>query len=254
MKSSKTKLALLIAISAGIVAWSPPAGEDFIVGTGNTVTNVAETTGVIGKSNYVTARSSLVVGETNTVTGGQSPYTENSIVAGTGNVLNGSNTRNLVSGQSNSVRASNSLVAGTTNTVRGTTTTTATAHSVAIGINNLVAAQTGWAVGSSNIVSGNRGVAIGSANQALALESAAFGSYSFIESQSEYSYALGSGLRVNQPSALALGTWNAPMVAGDVMVVGCGNPTTPTTAIRVTSDGGVILGRAQGDISMGAYQ
>lgn len=237
MKSPKTKLALLIAISAGIVAWSPPAGEDFIVGTGNTVTSPVEITGVIGKNNNVTARSSLVVGDTNTVTPGESPYTTTSIVAGAGNVLAGANYRNLVSGDTNSVRASNSLVAGTTNTVRGTTTTTATAHSAAIGINNLVAAQTGWAMGASNVVSGLYGSAIGCSNNV----------------SSAYGCALGGGLQVNQ-NGTAVGSWNAPMQAGDVFVVGIGNSTTPATGLTVKYDGSVILGRAQGDISMGAYQ
>ncbi len=68
-----------------------------------------------------------------------------------------------------------------------------------------------------------------------------------------YAYTLGAGLRVNQSNAVALGRWNAPMESGDVLAVGTGSSSIPATALRVTSNGGVILGRAQGDISMGEY-
>ena len=66
--------------------------------------------------------------------------------------------------------------------------------------------------------------------------------------------AIGSGLNASVAQSTALGRFNGPMLSNDVLVVGTGTSATVTnTALRVTSDGGVILGRAQGDVSMGIY-
>ncbi len=69
MKSKNFKIAgLLILIVAGVGAWSPPNGEDLIVGTPNTTSSGSGYLGVIGTGNDVTGKSLLVTGDSNTVT------------------------------------------------------------------------------------------------------------------------------------------------------------------------------------------
>jgi hypothetical protein len=70
----------------------------------------------------------------------------------------------------------------------------------------------------------------------------------------DYGTALGFGLNVSQTRAIAVGKYNQPMTSGDVFAVGVGTITTPSTALIVREDGAVILGRAQGDVSMGEYE
>lgn len=54
---------------------------------------------------------------------------------------------------------------------------------------------------------------------------------------------------------LSQDTATLAMASDDVLVVGTGfSDSIRNTALRVTDDGGVFLGRAQGDISMGSYQ
>ncbi len=94
-----------------------------------------------------------------------------------------------------------------------------------LGRNNQVYAERAFAIGFDNIVDAHSGVAIG------------------------------SGLDSTNASGTALGRYNSPMESGDVLVVGTGdNDSNRSTTLRITADGGVILGRAQGDISVGAYQ
>ncbi len=237
MKSRKLKFALLLAVAFGVIAWSPPSGEDLIVGTSNTVVSPSGYLGVIGVGNDGSARSTLVVGDSNSVSPGLSPGTGFSIVAGTNNVLTGGKNRNLVSGYSNTVDSHNSFVAGANNTMDGFTVGAGAHSSAIIGSGNQIASSHGWAMGYYNEITGDYGMALGNSNKI----------------SNSYAYALGAGLSVNQSNAVALGRWNAPMVAGDVLAVGTGSSAAPATALRVTSDGGVILGRAQGDISMGEY-
>jgi hypothetical protein len=55
-------------------------------------------------------------------------------------------------------------------------------------------------------------------------------------------------------NSTALGRYNATMAGNDVLVVGSGSgSSTKFTALRVTDNGSVILGRVQGDIAMGNY-
>lgn len=261
MKSRKFQLFSLFAIVLGVVAWAPPAVDDLVMGT-NIVASPNGYVAVIGGGNKVNAASSFILGENNRVShdgnNATTPQGWRMLVVGDSNSSNGGGANTIVGGYHNAVIASNSLVVGEGNNVSGGTIGGPAYDSAAIGANNLLNATYCWAMGINNAVQGNVGVAIGSGNQIgisdqpIVVESVAIGSSNIVSSN--YSYAFGGGLRVTQPGSLALGCWNAPMVAGDVMVVGCGNSTTPTTALRVTSNGGVILGRAQGDISMGAYQ
>ncbi len=71
----------------------------------------------------------------------------------------------------------------------------------------------------------------------------------------DYGSANGYGLKANVAKGVAIGRYNETMASNDVVVIGSGtSDTSRQTALRVTNDGGVILGRAQGDISMGNYQ
>lgn len=291
--SKPVLLGTLVISTLALVAWSPPTGEDIFVSSGtpavaigsanqiegftHTSTIPADTTAfrgflagksnyvgsgnsngfaaVIGNSNTANAYSSVIVGNSNVVANGATTGTASlaySGIFGHGNVIPMNCDTLLVSGTANTVNGNGSFATGRDNPVEGVSGGL-TYHSAAIGQLNHVAAPHGYAIGYANNVFGDRGVVIGPGSNAGALESVAIGSANDISSSSSYSYALGGGLRVTQPGSLALGSWNALMVAGDVMVVGCRNSTTPATALRVTSNGGVILSRAQGDISMGIY-
>ncbi len=238
MKSRNVKLIALLVVVGGVVAWSPPTGEDITVGSGNTVSSPAGVLGVIGSDNNVKAKNSFVVGESNVVTPADNPYAWASIVAGTGNILSGGVYRTFVSGDSNTVQASNSLLAGAMNTLKGPGGSGNATGSLVVGGGNNVQTAHGWAAGYNNQITGDYSVSLGNSNTV----------------SGSYGYALGAGLTVNQSNAVALGQYNGNMAPGDVLAVGSGTSTTANTALRVTSDGGVILGRAQGDISMGAYQ
>ena len=258
MKSRKSQIFSLLVIVLGVVAWAPPLTDDLVMGSSNTTTSPNGFIGVIGNANKVNAASSMVLGENNKIShDGMSTTTPQAfrmLVVGDGNTLKNGGANTILGGYNNTASAFNSLVIGEINTVTGPMIGSMAYDSAAIGSGNQLTTTYGWAIGLNNRVLGNAGVAIGNANQANAPDSAILGTYNIIDANSNYSYALGGGLRVTQPGAVALGTWNAPMVAGDKLVVGCGDMAAPATALRITSDGGVILGRAQGDISIGAYQ
>lgn len=211
-------------------------GQGIVVGTDNRFGTVLSGPGVrtfgvtIGESNRSSVRNTLVVGNTNEVSPNATTWGDsvrNSGIFGTGNNLTaptGGCTSILLGGTANSVYADNALVTGSGNTVQGPSVTTKSYQSAAIGTSNLVAATNGWAIGKGNTVFGSNGVAIGTGTKAMNSEST------------------------------ALGRYNSTMASDDVLVIGNGtNDTSRSTAFRVTSDGGVILGRAQGDISMGIY-
>lgn len=243
MKSLKLKALLLLGITLGLVSWSPPNNESLIVGLNNTFRSSTGYLGIIGSDNLFDARSSLVVGTDNIAsyespTNNSSTSFGNSILSGTPNVVRNSASRCMISGNGNSIEANATMVSGTNNTLSGATVGTPTLNSVAMGGNNQIAAGHGWTMGYNNTVTGDYGVALGYGNNI----------------SSWRGHVVGTGLSANQTESLALGKYNSPRVSGDVVVVGSGTATAPNTALRITSDGSVILGRAQGDISMGAYQ
>lgn len=245
MKSRQIKLVTLLLAVLGVVAWSPPSSEDLVVGTGNTLSSPTNFAAIVGNDNKVVARSSLVVGELNDVTPSGSPYVTHSLICGYDNTVNTGTTRVLVGGEDNTVNAAYSLVTGMANTVRGSTVNSIGSYSAAIGANNLVATSSGWAAGMGNEVYGQYALALGSSNKVYAPSGYAFGDNLKVGSFNSSS---------SNPYAIALGRWNADMKPEDVLVVGTGTSVTSrSTGLRITSDGGVILGRAQGDISMGEY-
>ncbi len=203
-------------------------GRGLVVGASNRLASPSGFAAVVGDSNTVSARSSLIVGNENSVTTGANSWdtaTRYSLIVGWQNVINGGCESQIVGGKLNTVNAYNALVVGHTNTVEGPSAGAPSWHSAAIGQYNHVMATSGWTMGYSNNVSGHRGVAIG------------------------------SGVNATNDQSVALGRFNATMQGNDVLVIGTGNTDTDrSTALRVTSDGGVILGRAQGDISMGDFQ
>lgn len=264
MKSPWTPLAIVLAF--GIVAWSPSGGDPQIVlGTGggnlngftgtanNHSIDVTKFKGFVGGfGNYVgsgflgtnegNSRWNLLVGHNNVgnsqssvIAGNNNAYAKtgrNSDAAalqasglfGTFNSISNSTGGLLVSGYGNSVSATMSTVAGANNTIEGVSSGTNCAYSAAIGLQNHVMATCGWAIGWANSVSGDQGV------------------------------ALGTGTIASNGASTALGRYNATMQSQDVLVIGNGSDyNNRATALRVTADGGVILGRAQGDIDMGIY-
>ncbi len=258
----------LVVSTLALVAWSPPSGEDsiwltsgkpaivlnsnntanpdkisgttsginpfrgIIVGQGNDcgTGSGAQYAAVIGNSNLGNASSSVIVGASNTFAVGATSLSESfgrSGLFGDSNTVAKNSGSSVVVGTGNTAYANDSFVMGSLNTVNGETIATATRYSAAIGYFNGIAADTGWAIGYQNGVFGSRGVAIG------------------------------TGTRVSSASTstIALGLYNADTVADDVLVVGNGTSVNNRqTALRITADGSVILGRAQGDISMGNYQ
>lgn len=211
-------------------------GRGIVLGQSNFLSCPSSSfSGLFGSANNAVASYSLVLGYGNMVSyiaSGANATTvaditwqnasRYSLITGSQNII-GYDTENLfVTGRMNTVRAYHSLVAGYSNTLQASTGTASS--SAAIGSLNLVSASTGWAIGGSNTVSGTSGVAIG------------------------------IGLTTSKSQSTALGRFNSDMQSNDVLVVGSGtDANTKFTALRVTSDGGVILGRAQGDVSMGIY-
>lgn len=204
-------------------------GRGLVIGASNIVSTAGTFSAVVGTSNDAWVSNSLVVGNLNSVSSAAPDWnnsTRYSVISGYQNFINTDCESLLVGGKLNTVKAYSSLVSGNGNTIGGPAATpgSLTYHSAAIGQNNLIAATYGWTMGYSNIVSGSRAV------------------------------ALGSGLTASNTQSAALGRFNADMQSNDVLVIGTGtDANTKNTALRVTSDGGVILGRAQGDISMGIY-
>ena len=222
MKTTKKAIytASSLVLLLGLIAWTTPtAHDDVIVGTTSVTSpntygpNVTIGTGSSGK-----AASSLVIGPNHTVSA------ETADVARSGSIIAGSY---------NTVDATQSLVSGWGNTLNSVTTTE-TRNSCAVGSSNIITSPHACIIGYENVVSG------------------------------DWSCAFGTWLNVSQSSVVAVGKYNEPTVTGDVFVVGAGgSDTTRDTAFKVTTDRSVILGsdtngkvvlaRAQGDISMGAY-
>jgi len=223
-----------VVLGGGNVLDGTVTGRGIVVGQNNT-SGAATASGtrrfsiILGESNVAVSRNTLVVGYQNSLTPSGDDYTtaiNHSAVFGLTNVLNtGGNSGLLVSGTSNTIlHANNSFAAGTSNQVGGLTSGAKSFNSAAIGFTNNVSSTVGWAMGSENAVTSENGL------------------------------ALGVGARSTVSKATAIGRYNAPMVAGDVLVVGAGaSDGVRSNAIRVTDDGSVLLGRAQGDISMGIY-
>lgn len=229
MKSRKSKILLLLLMLSGIVAWNTPSSEDIIMGTSNTATSTTGQLGIIGNGNEIKGRSVLVIGDTNHISESAASGNEVkwSLIVGAHNIVHegtGGRQRNIVAGDSNVVGGSNCLVSGYGNNVVSPTAGNPTYQSAAIGSSNAVIADRGWVIGQQSEVTGYRGVAIG------------------------------TGAEAKNTDSMALGRYNEEMETNDVVVIGSGtSDTVRQTALRVTNDGGVILGRAQGDISMGAY-
>lgn len=162
-------------------------------------------------------------------------------VIGNSNKIKGNST--LVVGTNNGssllgiTYANTTLISGDSNTVFGATSSTPSWHSAAIGWGNQIMASPAWTIGQTNEVAGQYGIALGTLNNVSA----------------QYGTALGRGLDVAKDNAVALGRWNTAISPEDVVVFGCGTGNARATALRITNNGGVILERAQGDISMGAY-
>lgn len=130
----------------------------------------------------------------------------------------------IISGSTNSVDTTCSIVSGFNNMV-SSSGSLENRNSCAIGGNNELADDHGYAIGYLNVVAG------------------------------DYGSAYGYGLRANAAKGVAIGRYNSNMASNDVFVVGTGSSdSVRSTAISVKADGSVLLGRAQGDISMGNYQ
>ncbi len=285
MKKS-ISFALSISVILALVAWSPPNNEDIlmpsgtpavVIGTGNTVNGAAgppattafrgyvagndnyigtgSTAGysaVLGNTNNAGIYSSVVAGNNNNIASGATDFQSTARytgVFGSSNTIPQNRYSNMVVGGNNTADAHQSFVSGSLNTVNGPTVGGAPAqHSAAIGLVNHINAAHGVSIGQYNTVSGDWGVALGSCNTINAA----------------YSASLGTWLKVDSAAVCAVGNYNATTVVGDVFVVGTGvSEATRRNSIRATDDGSVILGsatsgkvvlaKAQGDISMGAY-
>lgn len=175
---------------------------------------------VLGSTSMTTSGSLLVVGS------GSTGKAQKAIVVGSNHAL-GTNNR------------SGSIVAGTGNTVDASTTLVSGSNNLAEGVGSLQMRNS---------------CIIGGANEAQAEHAYVFGYNNAVEG--DYGSALGYGLQIGATTekAVALGRWNEETETNDVLVVGTGaSAAAPATALRITDDGSVILGRAQGDISMGIY-
>jgi hypothetical protein len=164
-------------------------------------------------------------GTISTTVGGLTGY---ACVIGNGHQV--SSRQSIVSGANHTSLSSGALITGYNNYVGspgGSQQPPAIQanHSAAIGDSNKVLSAQGWTMGYWSEVTGTRGM------------------------------ALGSGTSAANADSTAIGRYNAPMTPNTVLDIGSGSNTNYRfTALRVTDDGGVVLGRAQGDISMGDYE
>ena len=199
-----------------IIAWSPPSG-DYIVKIGWPTTNNFRGIAA-GDNGTLSTTISGVHGYACVIGNGHQVTTRQSIIAGSNQYS--LSTGALITGYNNYVGSP-----GGASPAGGNHPPAIQANlSAAIGDSNKVLSSQGWTMGYWNEVSGTRGL------------------------------AMGSGTRAAITDSTALGRYNADMVANDVLAIGSGSDSNNRfTALRVTDDGGVILGRAQGDISMGAY-
>lgn len=178
---------------------------------------------VVGSTSMTSPNGQIVVIGT-----GSAGKAKNALVVGTGHVLSTDAAKpersgSIVAGNTNTADVSTSFVCGTTNTAMSVTANEVR-NSCIIGGNNLITNAHAYVLGYNNIVSG------------------------------DYGTAIGYGLLTPNWRGVAMGNYNVDMSADDTFVIGTGADAEHRfTALRVTNDGGVILGRAQGDISMGIY-
>lgn len=124
-------------------------GRGLVVGASNRFASPSGFSAVVGDSNFVWSRSSLVVGNENKVTKDAATpeaSTRYSVIVGLGNVINGGRESMLVAGKDNVMDANQSLVVGTGNNVEGATVGAPSWHSGAIGLSNHVMATSGWTI------------------------------------------------------------------------------------------------------------
>jgi len=185
----------------------------------------------------------LSVGGNTSVSGtGTAAFGENNIVSGTGSVA---------FGKDNSVSSTGNAAFGMTNTVSGSN-----AGSVAIGVSNMVSGLTNFATGTMNSVG------------SPAARASALGA--FLNSTSSHGTVVGycnkegsnmAGFRLrfsvgNGTGAAANQRRNAFEVheSGDVTVPSDQLGGGGTPRFEVLANGDVIVGKAQGDISMGEFE
>lgn len=199
-----------------------------VSGTGNKVGSGATSYSIVtGSNNTANAQSSVIAGTYNSIARTATDDTTSlrySGIFGNYNTIPNSKTNLLVCGYSNTANASESISVGAVNTLQGPINGVCN-YSATIGLGNSVSATSAWAIGWGNAASGTN------------------------------STAIGVGTRANATNGSALGRYNNTMATDDVLAIGNGtSDTSRSTALRVTANGSVILGRAQGDIAMGDYQ
>jgi hypothetical protein len=170
-------------------------------------------------SNYNGFRAGNTGAINSTISGSTGP----SCVVGGGQT--GSTRNSLVGGSNNSLHTIGGLISGDDNQVGSAAAPVVVpVWSAAIGEKNSVVSTSGWAMGYFNVASGARSVGIG------------------------------TGTMAQNANSTAVGRYNSDMASNDVLVIGSGSSvSTRFTALRVTNNGDVILGKAQGDIAMGEY-
>jgi hypothetical protein len=209
-----------------------------VIGYGNdysTTTFGSATGAVIGYQNNVRSMGGLTVGNVNEVTTAGtsvSTYARFTNVFGVDNTVTGGAYGTFVHGESHTLNADHSLVSGESHTLEGATTGSKTTYSLAAGYDNHIMADQASTIGTLNVVSSNQTIALGTGLEADAVGCTFVGEY-------------------NDPTGASLTTR-----ASDepVFVVGSGTADNArATAFTVLRDGGVVLSRAQGDISMGDF-
>jgi hypothetical protein len=191
--------------------------------------------GVIGYNNDVRTGGSITVGNDNLVTSSATTfanYAKFTNVLGLENVVTGASYCTLLSGRDNIVNADYSVAIGQDNTLEGATTGSKTNNSGAVGQWNHIMSDKSWTMGLYNEVSSNETMALGKGLEADAIGCTFVG---------EFNAATGASLTTR---------------ASDEPVFVIGNGTADnarSTAFTVLRDGGVVMSRAQGDISMGDF-
>jgi hypothetical protein len=235
------KIVITVSLLSGITllcSWDAPGGNGDNVRTDRASLILRNlNTGAITNTSVGWSHSNILMGE-----GNKAGFTTGSLVSN----------RTILAGMNNQCAGSNNILIGDDNMVRGSTSTSYAYNSVAIGEFNHVFAPRGWVMGSSSEALANKATAVGVSANASGDSSVAIGLTAEASGTSALSVGVGTKATVGQSTAI--GRYNATMTSNTVLDIGSGTSSARFTALRVTNDGGVILGRAQGDISMGDYQ
>lgn len=165
-----------------------------------------------------------------------------SVVFGAGNRAYGD--WNFIAGKDSKTTSRGSFAFGGKNYVGDPSNPSKYLWSMAVGGSNIIGSDYSFAAGSKNHLSSSYQIGLGYDNILRSNSAKAIGNSNIIDNNGNYSIAIGNGLRITQPSQIALGNYNTPGDANTLLVLGNGaSETARSNAFEVTKTG---IARAYG--------